>query len=499
MDNYNLAQVLEERELRSDLIQTTIKEMGGPLIELSLNTPGPRKNSLAYEIAFLHMVHDVQQELIREGMSPLIIHYANAQVAPFALLVINDPKIHLDPEYGDDISHRIKESMMRLEDGQPLGRLYDIDVFTSDGSKLSRGWDRQRRCLICDQPANVCRREQSHTIEELTDHIDSLLMSHGSPALSEETLCARSLGQLAQKALLTEVLLTPKPGLVDRENSGAHEDMHLGTFISTTAALGETFRSIAETGLLSPLTERERPAEVFEEFRRIGLDGERAMFEASGGVNTQKGAIFSLGLILGGVSLHLAEKRDLGNLDRTNREGIICDESEFPAIRRIIKEMCKGLVARELSSKIVSTEIPSTYGERLHHALGVSGARGEAESGFPTAFAAYERLRSYMDDEGSPYHRDLELSSLQVLLEIMVRLEDTNILGRNGCDALALMRNAVRSYLDCGGVAEDIGFVKLRALGDLFEKHRISAGGAADNVAAALFLYYLTHKRDWYQ
>ena len=498
MDNYNLAQVLEEREHRSSMIQSTISEVGGPVIELSLNTPGPEKNSLEYEIAFLHLVHDVQAELQREGMEPLIIHYAYAQASPFALLVINDPRIHLDPKHAEELSHRIKESMVRLEDEHPVGRLYDIDVFSPDGIKLSRGADGQRTCLMCDRPAHACRRDQSHTIEELADRIDGLLKGDGL-ASSAELRLVRSLGHLTQKALLTEVLLTPKPGLVDMENSGAHEDMHLGTFLSTTASLGETFRSIAETGLLSPLTERERPAEVFEEFRRIGLDGERAMFEASGGVNTQKGAIFTLGLILGGVSLHLAEKRDLGNLDHTTREGIICDEREFPAIRRIIKEMCKGLVARELSSVRTCSIDPPTYGERLHHSMGVSGARGEAESGFPTAFAAYERLRSYMDDEGSPYHRNLELSSLQVLMEIMVRLEDTNILGRSGCAALLAMREAVNEYLAMGGVAADTRFRRLKVMGDLFGKQGWSAGGAADNLAAALLLYYLTHTREWYQ
>lgn len=499
MDIYSLAQVLEEREHRSSMIQSTIAEVGAPVIELSLNTPGPEKNSLEYEIAFLHLVHDVQAELQREGMETLIIHYAYAQTAPFALLVINDPKVQLVPEHAEEISHRIKERMVRFEDEHPLGRLYDIDVFSPDGIKLSRGADRQRTCLLCDRPAHACRRDQSHTIDELSDHIDGLLRG-GGRASSAEDLLARSLGHLTQKALLTEVLLTPKPGLVDMENSGAHEDMHLGTFLSTTASLGDAFRRIAEAGLLSTRTQREYPAVLFEEFRRIGLDGERAMFEVSGGVNTQKGAIFTLGLILGAVCIHLADEcLQEGGRDLDIKTGVLCDESGFPAVRRIIKGMCKGLVARELSSRNALTEMPSTYGERLHHALGVSGARGEAESGFPTAFAAYERLRAYMDLPGSPYFRNLQLSSLQVLMEIMMKLEDTNILGRSGCEALQAMRDAVHEYLSQGGVAADIGFVRLRSMGDLFAKQGLSAGGAADNLAAALLLYFLTHKRDWYQ
>jgi triphosphoribosyl-dephospho-CoA synthase len=40
-----------------------------------------------------------------------------------------------------------------------------------------------------------------------------------------------------ERALLTEVRLTPKPGLVDIRNAGAHRDMDLASFEASTAVV----------------------------------------------------------------------------------------------------------------------------------------------------------------------------------------------------------------------------------------------------------------------
>lgn len=105
---------------------------------------------------------------------------------------------------------------------------------------------------------------------------------------------AVEIGDLAYEALLAEVNATPKPGLVDRANAGAHTDMDHGTFLLSAEALRPWFREFARLGEASA---PKAPEAVLPSLRPAGIAAEEAMFAATGGVNTHKGAIFSLGLL----------------------------------------------------------------------------------------------------------------------------------------------------------------------------------------------------------
>ena len=96
--------------------------------------------------------------------------------------------------------------------------------------------------------------------------------------------------------MLYEVCTTPKPGLVDRHNNGSHKDMDVFTFLDSTAALLPYLERAAAIG---QETAHMTPKETFERLREAGLGAERTMLRATGGVNTHKGAIFSLGCVLG--------------------------------------------------------------------------------------------------------------------------------------------------------------------------------------------------------
>ncbi len=93
-----------------------------------------------------------------------------------------------------------------------------------------------------------------------------------------------------------EVCTTPKPGLVDRHNNGSHRDMDLFTFLDSTTALLPYWHQAVSIG---QETAGLLPEETFARLREAGLAAERAMFRATGGVNTHKGAVFSLGCVLG--------------------------------------------------------------------------------------------------------------------------------------------------------------------------------------------------------
>ena len=103
---------------------------------------------------------------------------------------------------------------------------------------------------------------------------------------------AESIGMKAYYALLEEVYTTPKPGLVDLYSCGAHTDMDVQTFERSAEALQPWFIRMAAQGYLLTCTREE----LFTQIRQTGIMAEKAMFQATGGVNTHKGMIFTLGI-----------------------------------------------------------------------------------------------------------------------------------------------------------------------------------------------------------
>lgn len=123
--------------------------------------------------------------------------------------------------------------MVEIEERDRLGRIFDIDVIDVNGSKLSR--DEPRKCFICDNAAAACARNRSHTAAELERVVNGLIRCFYSDRIA----------QIAYDALILEVETTPKPGLVDSANSGAHDDMDIDTFRRSAKALKPYFKSYA--------------------------------------------------------------------------------------------------------------------------------------------------------------------------------------------------------------------------------------------------------------
>ncbi len=102
------------------------------------------------------------------------------------------------------------------------------------------------------------------------------------------------IGKMATKAMLYEVSTSPKPGLVDRYNSGAHEDMDYYTFIASASSLTNGFQTLANMGESLCLDSIDT---LLAKVRPVGIEMENDMFRATKGINTHKGMIFSLGLV----------------------------------------------------------------------------------------------------------------------------------------------------------------------------------------------------------
>lgn len=270
-----------------------------------------------------------------------------------------------------------------------------------------------------------------------------------------------TIGALAHEALLREVLLTPKPGLVDRRNNGAHRDMDLRTFQRSASAIAPYFPRFVLAGLQYACLP---PLEVLPLIRPIGLAAERDMLRATGGINTHKGGIFAMGLLCTAAGRLWEAGQPLDSCS-------LCSE---------VAAICEGIVEREL----VHTSSVRTAGERLFREHGLSGARGEAASGFATvryhALPAYTALaRRGMPDESA---------LLQTLLILMAHNEDTNLLSRGGPAGLAYVQRAACALLASGGALDGSGRAAMERLDDELIGLNLSPGGSADLLAVTWFL-----------
>lgn len=239
---------------------------------------------------------------------------------------------------------------------------------------------------------------------------------------------------LAEAALWQELELTPKPGLVDKLNNGSHRDMDHGLFVRSIAAITPWFLRFAELGN----AHADKPAdEQLRIIRPMGIACEQAMYAATRGVNTHKGGIFALGLLCFAA----------GRLENVSAESLCCE----------VSNLCRGLVTRELEGR----GGPATAGERQFQQYGLTGARGEAESGFATVRKALAQWNGH--------------SLHDLLLRLMAINQDSNLVSRGGMEGLRYVQGYARDLLAKGWDRDALE----RMDNALIERH-LSPGGSAD-------------------
>lgn len=438
MKQVSLEQILEARDARVARQKQLLGRFQMPLICFTMNIAGPVKVSSGIRQAF------------QLGSSLLLTRLAERGI------VVHDLWEHC-PATGcegyyivDAPADVLKAITVTLEEESPLGRLFDMDVLTPTGEKLQRSIP--RRCLICGENAAVCGRSRAHSVPELQSATAKLLAGLSQPEL---------VGLVAQKALLMEVFCTPKPGLVDRRNSGSHRDMDILTFLKSVTALGCYFRDCAATGAE---TAHLSPKETFRQLRQLGRQAEEAMFAATNGVNTHKGAIFTLGLFCGAV----------GRLEHAPMPPeVLCAQCA---------RMTEGIITEDFAG--VTAENAVTAGQRLYAQYGITGIRGEAEQGFPTV------LRTGLPKllEGTAQGLALNDCGCAALVAILSQTEDTNLIHRSN----RVTQQAVAARLQALLTKEAFPSPEtLEQLDEEFIRKNLSPGGSADLLAASLFLYFL--------
>ena len=297
--------------------------------------------------------------------------------------------------------------------------------------------------------------------------------------------------KFATKALLYEVAVTPKPGLVDRHNSGAHNDMDFFTFVDSCMALESYFIAIEETidnlyceviscdCNFSTMTQEHtrnwnnlNAKKVFNAIQPLGILAEKNMLETTNGVNTHKGAIYALGLNLAAVceSKYQCSQKN--------------DDEKIAWIRNRISQYVTDAVNYELEH--INPTVKRTYGINQYLRYGLLGARGEAARGYPTVFEiGLPELKMALAENLS-----LEHAAIQVLLKIIVALDDSNVIGRKGIGYLHESQSFAELVLQNGAMRTERGRELIVKYDQWCIKERISHGGAADLMAVVLFFYF---------
>lgn len=316
--------ILEDREKRAAFIQAFVAP-GKTVVTLHANIPGPLKDTKeAYVLLGL-----IEPALELENAT--YVHLYEGDDGPCRIFVLNDP---------DDI--KIKAKMVLIEEEHPLGRYVDLDVFGENGPSLHR--KEPRKCYLCGKPAFVCGRAKTHSAEELLAHITEKIVFF----LRDE------FSALLDAAILDELDLDPKFGLVTPTSRGSHPDMDYELMIDAKNAIRSHFETMFFIGYFGS-----DPDRIFAKIRQIGIYAEQSMLSATHGVNAYKGLIFSLGLVSAATGYAIANHLPYASI--------------FQTVRYMGRDLLTELAAEK-----------GTFGLEAYQSYGFGGARKEAFDGFPS-------------------------------------------------------------------------------------------------------------------
>ena len=251
---------------------------------------------------------------------------------------------------------------------------------------------------------------------------------------------------LAERALMRELDTPMKPGLVGPDSTGAHRDMNYAIMRKGIAAIRPFFPRMAMAG--TP-----------EELRQLGIDVEKAMLAATGGVNTHRGAIFALGLALSAA----------GKLSARRMEN--ADNERF--MKNCLVDFSQSICRKSLNESELHSTLPS-HGAKAVREFGVKGARDLACEGYKPLF-----------EDWLPYFRSVKAGDYglqKTLLRIMATLDDTCVIHRVGYDRAMEVKDEAKALF--GRFDMD----KLKAMCERYAAEGVSPGGAADMLALTIFI-----------
>ena len=433
MTEVTLQDILLAREQRVAKQKELLKTYHCPLVSFTMNIAGPVKTSPLIQRGFRAGLKKLES-LGSAVLAKEVIYKDTGCEGYFA--------VNVD-------AHILKAICTEFEESAPLGRLFDMDVLDESGNKLDR--QGQRGCIVCGAPGRSCAAGRVHSVKDLQAATDKILRAHFRSADQ------RQIADLAVLSLLEEVHITPKPGLVDRRNTGSHTDMDLDTFIASANALWPYFAKCVAIG---QDTATQSAEETFYLLRQAGMDAEKTMYQATGGVNTHKGAIFTLGILCGSIGR------------------LWTGEAPVPALTLLFKECAAvGQAAMADFSKMDG----STAGQRLYLQKGLRGIRGETADGLP----AVSNIALPALEEGLSKGLSFNDAAACALVQLIAQVEDSNLYHRGGESGAVFAKEAAKA------LGKFPAMEQIEAMDDAFIGQNLSPGGCADLLAATCFLYKL--------
>lgn len=354
---------------------------------------------------------------------------------------------------------KTKELMINIEENHILGRCVDIDVYEMNENKIvtiSRKDlnKKNRKCFLCELAANICSRNQSHSINEIKLYFENKYKEY-IEYLRERDNIASKLSQIALKSIIAEVSTYPSFGLVSPVSSGAHNDMDYYTFLESGFAIESYLKQMAKYGYSYNNTD-----DIFRKIRKVGIKAEEEMFKATKGVNTHKGMIFLMGIVIASISKNIYIRQPFENT------------------QKIMKDMVEDILD---DFKDLDTKEKLSHGEKLYIKYGFTGVRGQVKGGldfiFNNILIEYKKLNLKGNDLYS-----------HTLLMLMSIVQDSTIVYRHNINTLKKVQKDCKNILKLGGMNTNKGKKLAFELEKEYIEKYISPGGSADLLAIVIFL-----------
>lgn len=332
----------------------------------------------------------------------------------------------------DELTRRYNELMMKS-----LGKDHVVEIPRLENGGVAVSASRVRRAM------------ESYNLKEAAQ-------------LVPPTTLPYIIAHLATRALHAELDTTPKPGLVDKDNSGAHRDMDHALMSRSIRAIHPYFVRLALLGFAADMPNH-------DDIVKTGIEAERAMFEATNGINTYKGALFSMGLAV----VAAAGKAWQGYS--------ITPQALSAAISKLAFAFPDTKGTHGSKAKQTAASETATF----------KGALDNAREGYPMLFNDWLPFYANLSKNGEPHALHL------TLLRIMCDLDDTNIVYRTSLAMMKQVKEESRSVLSrwseaTHGTPQDDGGTNLDTiLGDMnrsFVQRNISPGGSADMLSLVVFI-----------
>ena len=336
-------------------------------------------------------------------------------------------------------------------------------VGTEPDDPLTRRYNELMKSMLPDV-REVARLQQSGVAVSASRVRKAIVENHLAQAarLVPPTTVPYIVAHMATRSLKAELNTTPKPGLVDTHDSGAHRDMDHALMMRSIRAMHPYFVRLATLGYDSP----QLPAH--DDIVRIGIEAEKAMFNSTGGVNTYKGALFSMGLAVTAATYIIGR----GEVATTTHGKEYVPNS---LLSTTIIQLANGF--------------PDTCGTHGSRAKQLAQAGCKLKSALDNAREGYRQLFG----EWLPFYEtrikgDDSYVKHKTLLRIMCDLDDTNIVYRTDYDTMLQVKTEARRLL------EDFSEAGIEDMNRDFVSRNISPGGSADMLALVVFLFGITRK-----